>query len=167
MHTTNIVELASFIILWVVIIEFVHVLLASSPNKQLLLWAVGPYGITAVSERSSSQMIVVIDGILPSIVSGCFLYVCFFTRLSDPFTIPHTLIVEVVTIGGGLLLSSSHDFLIMLQDLRMPLEGELRILRALQRLQEKHYVLHFTSFGTAYMHQYFDIVPQELTQVLG
>ena len=150
-HVTSIPGLVGFVILCFVLIECARMLMTVLRNDRLIGWAIGPLGVSTLflSEPSAA-------------IAGLVLYIGLFTALPSPIVLPHRPLVEALVIAGGILLTSTGNFLDALRDLRYPLWGEARILRSLQYLRASWATIHFTAFGLSYLRDHFGSSPTEL-----
>ncbi len=158
--------LGIFLVLWIVLCAFAHVLVMVLRHDQLIGWAVGPFGVTMMYLHEPSLISIWLNVCIPAFVSGSVLYIGLFTALS-PVLLPHSALFEIATICCGLLVSSAADLVHALQDLRYPLWGEARVLRTLQSLRANWSRIHFTAFGYSYLRDHFGSNPTELFQVLS
>ncbi len=163
-HVTSIPGLVGYVILWILLFESARMLATVMRNDQLIGWAVGPLGVSTLFLSEPSPVFILFNVLFPAAVSACVLYFGLFTALPSPIVLPHDPLVEIVVIGGGVLLTSTGDFLDALRDLRYPLWGEARILRSIQFLRASWASIHFTPFGLSYLRDHFGSSPTELLQ---
>ena len=165
-HITNILGVIGFLLLWFILFGCAHMLVTLLHNDQLIGWAIGPLGVTILFMREPSTLYILLDAIIPALVSGCFLYLGLFTALPSPIFIPHHPLIEIVVIAGGVFITSFGDFMNALRDLRYPLWGEARVLRSIQFLRASWASIHFTRFGLSYLRDHFGSSPRDLLQAL-
>ena len=163
-HITNLLGLVAFLLLWIIGVKLTRLLVTFLRNDPLIGWAIGPLGLTTLSLREPSTLSVLLDAICPALVSGSILYLGLFSPLSSPINIPRQPLIEILVIAGGVLLTSTGDFINALFDLRYPLWGEARILRNIQKLRASWASIHFTPFGLSYLHDRFGATPTDLLQ---
>src|SRR5881392_1390265 len=125
-HVFNFLELAGYLVLWIVLFECAHVLVALLRHGPLIGWAVSPWGITVMFLHEPSTLYIWLNVLFPALVSGIVLYVGLFTSLA-PITLPHQPLIEIVLVTIGVLLTSTVDFINALRDVCYPLWGEARI----------------------------------------
>jgi hypothetical protein len=166
-HVTNILGLIGFLVLWIVLFECTHMLVSLLRHDPLIGWAIGPLGVTTLFLREPSPFYILLNVLLPALVSGGVLYVGLFTSLPSALVLPHHLLVEVIVVVVGVLLTSTGDVVNALRDLRYPLWGEARILCSLQFLRASWASIHFTPFGLSYLRDHFGSSPSELLQVFS
>lgn len=155
-----------FLIVWIGLFEFAHVLIALMRGDRLIGWAIGPFGVTTMFLHQPSSTYILMNALIPCLVSGSVVYLSFFTNLPSPFYVPRTLLYKIVLVTFGVLFTSTSDFINALRDMRYPLWGEARILRRLQLLHASWASIHFTQFGLLYLHDQFGATPKDLLQVL-
>jgi hypothetical protein len=165
-HVTNILGIIGFLVLWLVLFGCAHLLVSLLRNDRLIGWAIGPLGVTILFMREPSTLYILLDAIVPAIVSGFFLYLGLFTSFPSPIFIPHHLLIEIVVIACGVFVTSFGDCMNALRDLRYPLWGEARVLRSIQFLHASWASIHFTRFGLSYLQDHFDSNPHDLLQAL-
>ncbi len=163
-HVTSIPGLVGYVLLWIVLVECARMLVRVLRNDPLVGWAVGPLGVSTLYLSEPSQVFILFNALFPAAVSACVLYIGLFTALPSPIVLPHTPLVEILVITGGVLLISTGDFLDALRDLRYPLWGEARILRSIQLLRARWATIHFTPFGLSYLRDHFGSNPTDLLQ---
>lgn len=163
-HVTNIPGLVGFLIVWLVLFECARMLMTVMRNDPLIVWAIGPLGVSTLFLSEPSIGFILFNALLPAVISASVLYLGLFTALPRPIVLPHYPLVETLVITVGVLLTSTGDFLDALRDLRHPLWGEARILRSLQYLRASWATIHFTPFGRSYLRDHFDSSPTELLQ---
>jgi hypothetical protein len=163
-HVTNILGLVGFLVLWIGFFECAKLLIALFKHDSLIGWAIGPLGITTLYLREPSTPFILFNAIFPAVVSGSVLYLGLFTAFPSPLALPHYLLIEILIVSGGVLLTSTGDFINALRDLRYPLWGEARILRSIQYLRASWASIHFTPFGVSYLRDKFDSNPTDLLQ---
>ncbi len=164
LHVTSIPGLVGYVVLWIFLFESARMLATVMRNDKLIGWAVGPLGVSTLFLSEPSPVFILFNVLFPAVVSACVLYFGLFTALPSPIALPHDPLVEIVVIGGGVLLTSTGDFLDALRDLRYPLWGEARILRSIQFLRASWASIHFTPFGLSYLRDHFGSSPSELLQ---
>ena len=164
-HVFNFLELAGFLVLWIVLFECAHVLVALLRHGPLIGWAVSPLGVTVMVLYEPSTLYIWLNVLFPALISGFVIYVGFFSSLA-PIAFPRHPLIELIVIAVGVLLSSGVDLFNALRDLRYPLWGEARILRSIQLLRASWATIHFTPFGLSYLHDRFGSSPNELLQAL-
>lgn len=165
-HITNLLGLAGFLILWIILFECAHISITLLRNDPLLGWAIGPLGVRTLFLRQPSTLYIVLDALFPAIVSGSVLYIGLFTTLPSPIVIPHIPIIEALVITVGVLITSTKDMVNILRDLRYPLWGEARILRSIQFLHASWTTIHFTPFGLSYLRDRFGFNPTDMRQAM-
>jgi hypothetical protein len=163
-HVTSIPGLVGYVLLWIVLVECARMLVRVLRNDPLVGWAVGPLGVSTLYLSEPSPVFILFNALFPAAVSACVLYIGLFTALPSPIVLPHTPLVEILVITGGVLLTSTGDFLDALRDLRYPLWGEARILRSIQLLRARWATIHFTPFGLLYLRDHFGSNPTDLLQ---
>jgi hypothetical protein len=166
-HITNILGVIGFLALWFILFWCAHMLVTLLHNNRLIAWAIGPLGVTVLFMREPSTLYILLDAIVPAIVSGCFLYLGLFTAVPSPIFIPHRPWIEIVVIACGVFITSFGDFMNALRDLRYPLWGEARVLRSIQFLRTSWASIHFTRFGLSYLQDHFGSSPHDLLQALS
>lgn len=164
-HVVNLFGVLFLVVLWIVLFKLAHLLLTFMRHDPLLGWAVGPLGITVMFLHEPSVLYIWLDVLCPATISGVIVYVGLFTSIA-PITLPHTPLLEFLTILCGIALSSTSDFLNALRDLRHPLWGEARVLRSIQCLRATWARIHFTPFGYSYLNDHFGANPTDLLQAL-
>jgi hypothetical protein len=164
-HGVNVPGLVLLLLLWILLFKGTRLLVMLFRHDPLVGWAIGPLGITIMFVHEPSVLFIWLSMLCPAIVSGSVLYVGFFTSLS-PVTLSHTLIMQVIVIGCGVLLSIIGDIFNVFQDLRHPLWGEARMLRSIQWLRATWARVHFTPFGYSYLNDHFGSSPTDLWQAL-
>ena len=162
LHVTSIPGLVGFILLWFVLVECARMLVRVLRNEPLIGWAVGPLGVSTLYLSEPSPLFILFSVLFPAGVSAFVLYVGLFTSLPSPAVLPHTPLVEILVVVGGVILTSTGDFVDALRDLRYPLWGEARILRSIQLLRASWATIHFTPFGLSYLRDHFDSNPTDL-----
>ncbi len=165
-HITSILGLVGYVILWIILCEFARMLATVLRNEPLIGWAIGPLGISTLILSEPSFVYILFKVLFPAVVSAGVLYFGLFTALPSPILLPHQPFVETLVIVGGVLLTSTGDFLDAVRDLRYPLWGEARILRSIQYLRASWATIHFTPFGLSYLRDHFGSSPTELLQAL-
>lgn len=163
-HITSILGLGGFLLLWIILFECAHALVALLREDPPIAWAIGPLGLTTLFVREPSTFYILLDALLPAVVSGSVLYVGLFTSPASPIVIPRHPLIEIVVVAVGVLIASTGDFVIALSDLRYPLWGEARILRSIQFLRASWATIHFTSFGLSYLRDHFGFNPTDILQ---
>ncbi|WP_069801914.1 hypothetical protein [Thermogemmatispora onikobensis] len=153
--------LIAFVLLWLLLVEGSHLLLALVRRDQLIGWAIGPLGITTLFVREPSRFYIVLEALLPAVVSGSMVYIGFFTAFG-PVALPHHLLWVVGVTLVGVLITSTGDIVNALCDLLYPLWGEARVLRHIQILRASWATIHFTPFGRSYLRDRFQATPTEL-----
>lgn len=164
-HTFNFWELVGFLLLWIVLVECAHVLVTLVRHGPLIGWAVSPWGVTVMFLHEPSLLYIWLNVLFPACISGVVVYLGLF-RTFMPLSLPRTPLVEILVIAGGVLLSSTADFVNALRDMRYPLWGEARILRSIQYLRSSWARIHFTPFGLSYLRDHFGSNPNDLLQAL-
>jgi hypothetical protein len=163
-HITSILGLGGFLLLWIILFECAHALVALLRDDPPIAWAIGPLGLTTLFVREPSTFYILLDALLPAMVSGTVLYIGLFTSLASPILIPRHPLIEIAVVAVGVLIASTGDFVIALRDLRYPLWGEARILRSIQFLRASWATIHFTSFGLSYLRDHFGFNPTDILQ---
>jgi hypothetical protein len=163
-HINSILGLGGFLLLWIILFECSHMLVALLRDDPLIGWAIGPLGLTTLFVREPSNFFILLDALLPAVVSGSVLYIGLFTSLASPIVIPRLPLIEIVVIAVGVLITSTRDFVEALRDLRYPLWGEARILRSIQFLRASWATIHFTSFGLSYLRDHFGFNATDILQ---
>jgi hypothetical protein len=161
-HVTSIPGLVGFVILCFVLIECARMLMTVLRNDRLIGWAIGPLGVSTLFLSEPPIAFILLNALFPAAIAGLVLYIGLFTALPSPIVLPHRPLVEALVIAGGILLTSTGNFLDALRDLRYPLWGEARILRSLQYLRASWATIHFTAFGLSYLRDHFGSSPTEL-----
>ena len=164
-HVSNLWGLVVFLLLWIVLVECAHVLVALLRHGPLIGWAVSPYGVTVMFLHEPSILHIWLNVLFPALVSGVVVYIGLFTSFTV-VTLPHILLVEIPTVVAGVLLTSTADFVNALRDVRYPLWGEARFLRSIQSLRASWASIHFTPFGLSYLRDHFGANPTDLLQAL-
>ncbi len=164
-HVSNLWGLVVFLLLWVVLVECAHVLVALLRHGPLLGWAVSPCGVTVMFLHEPSTLQIWLNVLFPALVSGVVVYIGLFTSFAV-VTLPHILRVEIPSVAVGVLLTSTADFVNALRDVRYPLWGEARFLRSIQSLRASWASIHFTPFGLSYLRDNFGANPTDLLQAL-
>jgi|SRR5215467_2112741 len=165
-HINNFLGLGGLFLLWIILFECTHVLVALLRDDRLIGWAIGPLGLTTLFVCEPTALYILLDALLPAVVSGSTLYIGLFTSVASPIAIPRLPLVEFVIIAVGVLITSTRDFIIALRDLRYPLWGEARILRSIQFLRASWATIHFTSFGLSYLRDHFGFNPTDILQAI-
>lgn len=165
LHGINVPGLVLLLCLWILLFKGAHLLVTLLRRDPLVGWAIGPLGITILFAHEPSILFIWLSLLCPAIVSGSVLYVGLFTTLS-PVPLSHTLGVQVVVIGCGVLVSLMGYIFNAFQDLRHPLWGEARILRSIQWIRATWARVHFTPFGYSYLNDHFGASPNDLWQAL-
>jgi hypothetical protein len=163
-HITSLLGLLGFLVLWIMLFECAHILVALLRHDQLIGWAISPLGVTTLFLREPSLLYILLDTFFPAAVSGSALYIGLFTSLTSPLAISRYPWLEIVVIAAGILITSTKDFLNMFRDLRYPLWGEARILRSILYLRPGWARIHFTPFGLSYLHDHFNFTPADMLQ---
>ncbi len=153
--------LIAFLLLWALLFEVSHLLVALLRKDRLIGWAIGPLGITTVFVREPSRLSIVLETLIPALVSAVTLYIGCFTTLG-PISFPRSLVLKVVVLVTGVLISSTGDVVNALCDLLYPLWGEARVLRSIQLMRSRWATIHFTPFGRSYLHDHFHATPTDL-----
>jgi len=162
-HITNVVGVAAFLLLWIILFEGAHVLMTLLRHGPLVGWAVSPWGVTVMFLQEPSLLYIWLNVLFPALASGVVLYLGFFTPLA-PIALPRYPLVEVAVIIIGVLLTSALDFVNALHDVHYPLWGEARILHSIHALRASCASIHFTPFGLSYLHDHFGTNPTDLLQ---
>jgi hypothetical protein len=165
-HLTSIPGLVGFVLLWIVLVECARMLVRVLRNDPLVGWAVGPLGVFTLYLSEPSPLFILFNALFPAGVSAFVLFVGLFTSLPSPIVLPRTPLVEILVIAGGIILTSTGDFIDALRDLRYPLWGEARILRSIQLLRASWASIHFTPFGLSYLRDHFDSNPTDLLRAV-
>jgi hypothetical protein len=153
--------LIAFLLLWLLLFEGSHLLVALLRRDRLIGWAIGPLGITTMFLREPSRLSIILETLIPAAISGVMLYIGCFTPLG-PLSLPHHLFVVVTVLLVGILITSSGDIINALCDLCYPLWGEARLLRSIQLLRSSWATIHFTPFGRSYVRDHFHATPTDL-----
>src|SRR5436853_6243742 len=74
-HITNILGIIGFLVLWLILFGCAHLLVTLLRNDRLIGWAIGPLGVTILFMREPSILYIWLDAIIPTILSGCFIYI--------------------------------------------------------------------------------------------
>ena len=164
-HGVNVPGLILLLLLWLLLFKGARLLVMLFRHDPLVGWAIGPLGITIMFVHEPTMLFIWLSVLCPAIVSGSVLYVGLFTSLS-PVTLSHTLVMQVVGMGCGVLLSIAGDVFKVFQDHRYPLWGEARMLRSIQWLRATWARVHFTPFGYSYLNDHFGSSPTDLWQAL-
>lgn len=164
-HVSNLLGLIGLFGLWVILFEGTHLLLSLLRNEPLIGWAVGPLGFTPLYLREQSTLYILLNVLLPALVSGLVLYIGLFTSIA-PISLPHDILLEIIVIAAGILITSTGDAINALRDLRYPLWGDARILRNIQTLRSSWATIHFTPFGSSYLREQFGSNPTDLLRLL-
>lgn len=165
-HITNFFGLVGFVILWLGLVECTRLLIKTFRNEPLLGWAVGPLGISALFLCEPSAPFILLNALVPTLVSAGILYLGLFTDLPSPLLLPHNALLILFVLVLGLFITNLGDWINALRDLRYPLWGEARVLRNIQYLRASWASIHFTSFGLSYLREHFGANPNELLQAL-
>jgi hypothetical protein len=165
LHTINVLGLVLLLLLWILLFKGAHLLVMLLRHDPLVGWAIGPLGITIMFAHEPSILFVWLGLLCPAIVSGSVLYVGLFTPLS-PVSLSHSVVTQVLIVGGGVLVSIMGYLFNAFQDLFHPLWGEARILRSIQWIRATWARVHFTPFGHSYLNDHFGSSPTDLWQAL-
>jgi hypothetical protein len=165
-HVNSFLGLGGFLLVWIILFECAHLLVAMMRDDPPIAWAIGPLGLTTLFVYEPTALYIVLDALLPALVSGSVLYIGLFTSLASPIAIPRHLLIEIIVVAVGVLITSTRDFVITLRDLRYPLWGEARILRSIQILHASWATIHFTAFGLSYLRDHFGNTPTDILQVV-
>jgi hypothetical protein len=165
-HINSFLGLGGFFLLWIILFVCAHLLVAMMRDDPLIGWAIGPLGLTTLFVYEPTTLYIVLDALLPALVSGSVLYIGLFTSLASPIVIPRHPLIEIVVVAVGVLITSTRDFIIALRDLRYPLWGEARILRSIQFLHASWATIHFTAFGLSYLRDHFGNTPTDILQAV-
>jgi hypothetical protein len=165
-HINSPLGLVVFLVLWIVLCECAHILVALGRREPLIGWAISPFGVTLMVLREPSLLYIWLDVFCPAVVSGGVLYIGLYTPLS-PLTLPDFWLVRLSLLVIGVVVTSVSHLTNALHDLRYPLWGEARILRTVQLLRLSCARIHFTAFGLSYLRKHFGANPTELLQVLS
>src|SRR5437588_2501703 len=98
-HVTNILGVIGFLVLWFILFWCAHLLVTLLRNERLIGWAIGPLGVTILFMREPSTLYILLDGIVPAIVSCCFLYLGLFTAFPSSLFIHHHPLLDIVVIA--------------------------------------------------------------------
>jgi hypothetical protein len=164
-YITHLWGLCILFVLWIVLFRCAHLLVMLIRREPLIGWAIGPLGVTLMVLHEPSTLHIWLDVLGPALVSGGVLYVGLFTSLS-PIAFPQHPFIQVLVVSGGVLITSTGDFINALRDLRHPLWGEARILRSIQLLRATWAKIHFTPFGHSYLSDHFKTTSTDLLQAL-
>ena len=164
-HILNPIGLIAFLVLWIVLFKCMHILLPLLRHDLLIGWAVGPLGITIMSLHEPSLLYIWLDVLFPALLSGGILWLGLFSSVA-PVSLPHNLLIQILTILCGVLLTSTLDVVNAFRDVRHPLWGEARILRTILLFRATWTKVHFTPFGYSYLNDHFGFSPMDLMQVL-
>jgi hypothetical protein len=159
----SLLGLVFLLVVWVVLFKGMHLVIMLLRHEPLIGWAVGPLGITVMFLHEPSLLFIWLDVLLPALVSVGALYAGLFTSLS-PIALSHHPIFIALVLACGVLMSSSGDVMNALHDVRHPLWGEARVLRSIQILRGSRAKIHFTPFGSSYLHDHFGSNPTDLLQ---
>jgi len=144
------------------LVACVKLLIAALRNDPMIGWAIGPLGFSTLYLNEPSAFFILFSAMFPVAVSAIILYIGLFSSLPSPLTLPHHPLVEILVIGGCVLLMSIGDLRSALRDLLHPLWGEARVLRTIQFLRASWASIHFTAFGISYLRDRFDSNPTDL-----
>lgn len=164
-HVIIVLRAVGLLLLWFLLFKLAHLVVVLIRHGPLIGWGIGPFGVTVVSFREPPVFFIWLNVFFPALVSSLVLYIGLFTPLAI-IHLPAVPIVMILVILGGVLLSSTLDFLAAVRDVRFPLWGEARILWTLQTLQASWSRIHFTSFGLSYLRDHFHSTPTDLLRVM-
>src|SRR5690348_3273061 len=119
-HMNNLPGLLLFCLVWLVLFACAHLLVMFLRQGPLIGWAVSPWGLTVMYLYEPSTFHIWLNVLFPALVSGVTLYIGLFSSLA-PISLPHYPLLEIAVIIGGILLTSTLDFINALRDLRYPL----------------------------------------------
>src|SRR2546425_13312887 len=125
--------------------EDVRLLETVLTNVHLIGWVVDLLTISTMFLSSLSEVFILLNALFPAAISASVLYFGLFAALPSPIFLPHQPFVEVLVIGGGILLTCTGDFLDVVRDLRYPLWGEAPVLASLQLFRASWGPLPFSS----------------------
>lgn len=165
-HITNLFGLIGFVVLWLGLVGCSRILANALRSAPLIGWAIGPFGLSALFLHEPSASFILLNALLPALVSGGILYLGLFTSLPSPLALPHNLLTIVSALLLGVVISSLGDWINAMRDFRYPLWGEARVLRNIQYLRASWASIHFTPFGRSYLREHFGSNPTELLQAL-
>src|SRR5881227_4124050 len=92
-HVFNFLELAGFLVLWIVLFECAHVLVTLLRHGPLIGWAVSPLGVTVMFLHEPSTLYIWLNVLFPALISAAILYIGLFTSLAS-ISIPRYPLVE-------------------------------------------------------------------------
>src|SRR5260370_19819963 len=128
-HITSILGLGGLLLLLIILFECAHALVALLRADPPIAWAIGPLGLTTLFVREPSTFYILLDALLPAVVSASVLYVGLLTSLASPIVIPRHPLIEIVVVAVGVLIATTGDFLLALRALVYQLWGERAVLR--------------------------------------
>ncbi len=167
LHMTNLPGLLAFVIVWIGLFEFAHLLIALLRGDRLIGWAIGPFGISILFLNQPSNLYVWLNALIPACISAATLYLGLFTSiLPNPLELPRYPLLEWLVVLSGVFLTSTGDLVAALRDVQYPLWGQARILRHIQYLRSSWARIHFTRFGLSYLHDQFGENPLDLFQAI-
>jgi hypothetical protein len=164
LYVMNIPWIVTFVLIWFILVECARILVKVYRNDPLVVWAVGPLGVSTLYLSEPSPLFILFSALFPAFVSAFVLYLGLFTAIPSPLTLPRNPLVEILVIAIGVLITCTIDFLDAMRDLRYPLWGEARILRSIQLMRASWASIHFTPFGLTYLREHFGSNPADLLQ---
>src|SRR2546428_6619408 len=99
-HISNPFGLAGFVVLWIILFECAHVLVALLRHGPLIGWAVSPLGVTVMFLYEPSTLYIWLNVLFPALISGFVIYVGFFSSLA-PIAFPRHPLMELTVIAAG------------------------------------------------------------------
>ena len=165
LHVNNLLSLAVFLVVWIVLVRCTHLLILFVCGKPLIGWAISPRGLTFMVFNEPPTWYIWANVLGPALVSAITLHIEFFTTIS-PLSLPRHPLIQIAMIGCGVLISSTGDLIAALRDVFHPLWGEARILRHILLLRSARARIHFTPFGSSYVNDHFGASPTELLQAI-
>src|SRR5207244_12888431 len=103
-HVFNFLELAGFLVLWIVLFECAHVLVALLRHGPLIGWAVSPLGVTVMFLYEPSTLYIWLNVLFPALISGFVIYVGFFSSLA-PISFPRHPLIDLIALALWILVS--------------------------------------------------------------
>ena len=104
-HINSPLGLVVFLVLWIVLCECAHILVALGRREPLIGWAISPFGVTLMVLREPSLLYIWLDVFCPAVVSGGVLYIGLYTPLS-PLTFPDFWPVRLSLLVIGVVVTS-------------------------------------------------------------
>ncbi len=159
--------LASAIIIWWLIYNFVYWLTAVVRDRSLVAWSIGPLGVSVVALREPSFA----QRLLQLTLAGCALAVLVYASVYVVHPQPilglsHTATDEALTVLIPVVAFTLVRLVLIARDRRFPLWGEARVMAAVQRSRATGAVVFFTSTGRAYLRERFGATPHEFLRMV-